>query len=103
MAEIKKKKAEINDVLSEQIKRKLMYTKQRYYEPGSKSAKLMAYKLKKQQSLRHVYKMKDHQTNSVVHKTEDIHKCFEFYYDKLYSGVHRDNDSQINNFLNSLE
>ena len=40
---------------------------------------------------------------TVVYKTEEIHKCFEFYYDKLYSQVHNDNKSEIENFLNSLD
>jgi len=102
MAEIKRIKAEINEIFSQEIQNKMIYTKQRFYEAGSGSAKLLAYRLKKQETGRHVYKIKDPQTDSVVYKTEEIHKVFEFYYSRLYSQKHNNNDSQIDDFLNSL-
>lgn len=58
--------------------------KQRYYEAGSKSAKLLAYRLKKQMANNNIYKIRDSLTNSIKYKTEEKHKCFETYYKKLY-------------------
>ena len=40
--EIIRIKTEINDILAQEIQKKLLYMKQRYYEAGSKSAKLLA-------------------------------------------------------------
>lgn len=100
--EIKKKQAEINDLLTQEIQKRMIYTKQRYYEAGSKSAKLLAYRLKKQQATRCVYKIKDPQTDLMMHRTEEIHKCFKDYYTKLYSQINDCNESQIDDFLFGL-
>lgn len=91
MEEIKMKRMEINEILSEEIQKNIIYTKQNYYEAGSRSVKLLAYRLKKQETGRHVYKIKDPQA-----------KSFEFYYNRLYSQIHKDNKSQIDEFLNRL-
>lgn len=54
MDEIKVKRAEINEILSQEFQKKMIYTKQRYYEAGSRSAKLLTYRLKKQETGRRV-------------------------------------------------
>lgn len=100
--EIKRIKTEINDILAEEIQKKLMYMKQRYYEAGSKSAKLLAYRLKKQTANNNIYKIRDSLTNSIQYKTEEIHKCFETYYKNLYSQPKINNENQIPLLLNSL-
>lgn len=102
MVEIKMERAEINEIESQEIQKKMIYTKQRYYEAGSRSAKLLAYRLKKQEMGRHVYKIKNPQTNSMVYKTEEILRSFESYYNRLYSQIHNNNESQIDEFLNRL-
>lgn len=102
VVEIKTKRAEINDIMSQDIQKKMIYTKQRYYEAGSRAAKLLACRLKKQQTSRHVYKIKDPQTQSLVYRTEDIHKCFVDYYSGLYSQTWNNNESQIEKFLGDL-
>ena len=50
-------------------KKKLLFTKQRYYEVGGKSTKFLAYKLKKQQAKNNIYKIRDPHTRSTVVKT----------------------------------
>lgn len=53
--ELDRMKNEIDEIYSNNIKRKLIFLKQRYYEGGGKSAKLLAYKLKKQQVDSNIY------------------------------------------------
>ena len=55
--DIKRIKTEINDILAQEIEKNLMYMKQRYYEAGSKSTKLLAYRLKKQMANNNIYKL----------------------------------------------
>jgi len=54
--------------------------KQRYFEVGGKSAKFLAYKLRKQQAERVVYKIKDLITKRLKLDFQDIHSCFEKYH-----------------------
>lgn len=100
--EMKTKRKKLNDIQVQEIHNKLMYMKQKYYEVGSKSAKLLAYKLKKQQANNSVYKIRDLQTKETVHKTEDTHKSFETYYKKLYAQPVVNNTVQMDSFLESL-
>lgn len=100
--DIKRIKTEINDILAQEIQKKLMYMKQQYYEAGSKSTKLLAYRLEKQMSLNSIYKMKDPETNAPKYKTEEIQKCFEAYYKNLYSQPKIDNKQGLNTRLNSF-
>lgn len=69
--------------------------KQKYYEAGNKSAKPLAYRLKKQMVINNIYKIRDSLTNSIKYKTEEIHKCFETYYKNLYSQPNINNKNQI--------
>ncbi len=100
--DIKRIKTEINDILAQEIQKKLMYMKQQYYEAGSKSTKLLAYRLKKQMAINNIYKIRDSTTNVPKYKTEEIHKCFETYYKNLYSQPKINNKQQITTWLNSL-
>lgn len=93
--EIKKKKAEINLVYSEEIQKKILFAKQRYYEVGNKSTKLLAYKLRKHQAKNNIYGIRDPKNKKIKYKTEDIQKCFEIYYTTLYAQSIRDDDDQI--------
>ena len=100
--EIKRVKTEINDILAQEIQKKLMYLKQRYYETGSKSTKLLAYRLKKQMANNNIYKIRDPFTNSTKYMTEEIHNCFGMYYKNLYSQPDINNKNQILSLLDSL-
>lgn len=70
--EIDRKKNELNEIYSNDIKKKLIFLKQRHYEAGGKSAKLLGYKLKKQQAENTIYKIKDPTTNSIHCKIKYI-------------------------------
>ena len=43
-------KQEIDNIYSEEIERKVRYTKQRHYEAGPRAVKLLAWRLRKQQA-----------------------------------------------------
>lgn len=68
--EIKKVKTEINDIQAQEIKKNIMYMKQMYYKAGSKSAKLLAYSLKKQVANNHIYKIKHSPANFIKYRRE---------------------------------
>ncbi len=48
--EIKEIRNEIEKMSTQEIQKKFIFLKQRYYEVGGKAMKLLAYKLKKQQA-----------------------------------------------------
>lgn len=56
---IREIKNQIKEIYKMDIQKKLTFLKQRYYEVGSKSAKNLAYKLRKQQAERVVHKIQN--------------------------------------------
>lgn len=102
LQEIKKKRAEIDTIYSEEIQKNMLFTKQKYYEIGKKSTKLLAYKLKKQQVKHSIFGIRDPYNGTVRYKTEDIQKCFELYYTKLYDQSINNGDAEIDSFLAKL-
>ena len=60
-----KKKNELNEIYSNYIKKMAIFLKQRYCDAGGKSAKLLAYKLKKQHAKNTIHKIKDPETNCI--------------------------------------
>ena len=68
---------EINVLYSQEIKKKLIYRKQKCYESGSKFAKLLARKLQKQQSDDTIYKIRDPHSKALLHKQYEIQMAFQ--------------------------
>lgn len=62
MQEIGKIKEEINELHNVEIEKNLIFLKQRYYEAGSRSLKLLSYRLRKQQVDNTIYKIIDPKT-----------------------------------------
>lgn len=52
----------MNEIYSEEVKKKLVFLKQRHYEAGSKAMKLLSYKLRKQQADATINKIRCPQT-----------------------------------------
>lgn len=77
---ITKKKHEIDDIYTINIQKKIVFTKQTYYEGGAKATKLLAYKLKKQQAENSIYKIRNPQTKVIEHKLKEIQSCLESFY-----------------------
>lgn len=53
LEEITKTRNEINNLTTQDVKKNLMFLKQRYFEGGSKSLKILAWKLKKKENTEH--------------------------------------------------
>uniref|UniRef100_A0A3P9LA26 Reverse transcriptase domain-containing protein n=1 Tax=Oryzias latipes TaxID=8090 RepID=A0A3P9LA26_ORYLA len=100
---IKKLQNEIDEIYSEEVKKKLVFLKQGYYEAGSKAMKLLAYKLRKQQKDNTITKIRHSRTEEIQYKPEDIQNCFEEYYKNLYAQPKLDNINEIGTFLESLD
>uniref|UniRef100_A0A3B3WIQ9 Reverse transcriptase domain-containing protein n=1 Tax=Poecilia mexicana TaxID=48701 RepID=A0A3B3WIQ9_9TELE len=99
---IKQIRDEINQELQSNIQKKLLFLKQSYYEISPKSSKFLAYRLKKQQEERTIYKIKEPTTNKVTYKNIEIRKSFEKYYQKLYALKEQDGLEKTNALLNGL-
>ncbi len=99
---IKKLQNEIDEIYSEEVKKKLVFLKQGYYEAGSKAMKLLSYKLRKQQADATINKIRCPQTNKVQHRLDQIQESFENYYRELYSQPKLDNEEEMKSFLDSL-
>uniref|UniRef100_A0A3B1JE93 Reverse transcriptase domain-containing protein n=1 Tax=Astyanax mexicanus TaxID=7994 RepID=A0A3B1JE93_ASTMX len=102
MEQIKKVQTEINMIYTQEIEKKIMFTKQKYYEDGSKSMKLLSRKLRQQQTNSTIFKIKDPENNVIQTKQEHIHKAFEKFYHKLYSRPEEGRESDIDTFLDTL-
>ena len=68
---------QIEELYSEEIQKTLLYTKQKYYEGGTKYSKLLAYKLRRQRADNAIYKIRDPKTKTVNHQTQEIIECFK--------------------------
>lgn len=99
---IKELKKELDELSTQDIQKKLLFTKQKYYEAGSKSQKLLAFKLRKQQADRTIHKIHNPLTKSLETGLENIHKCFTNFYQTLYSQPKLNNENQIDAFLSHL-
>lgn len=58
ISKLKEVRNEINILCAQEIEKKLIYTKQKYCDSGSKFAKLLARKLQKQQADSTIYKIR---------------------------------------------
>lgn len=99
--EMDKLRNEINEILSIEIKRKLTFLRQNYYEAGRISAKLLAYKLKKQQLENTIHKIRDPQKKSLIYKLDQIQETFQKYYQELYHQP-KVNENKMVDFLDSI-
>lgn len=98
---IKEIKNQIKEIYEVDIQKKLTFLKQKYYEVG-KSTKILAYKLRKQQAERVVYKIKDPISKQMKYDLQEIHSCFEKYYKNLYARMASKGDKSPEYLLASL-
>ena len=102
LVEIKKIRNEINMLYCKEIEKKMVFTRQKYYEAGSKSMKLLARRLQKQQADSTIYKIRDPVSKDIVYKQEEIQKMFTNYYKTLYTQPQLEGEEQIDQFLRTL-
>lgn len=85
------------------MEKKLRFTKQRYYEAGSKASKLLAWRLRKQQSENTVYKIRDPTSKKITYELEGIQKAFERFYQSLYTQSTPFDSLKVEEFLGGLD
>lgn len=101
--QIRHTKQEIDKILGEEVEKNIRLMKQRYYEAGPRAAKLLAWRLKKQQAENTTHKLRDPTTNKITNNLDGIQKAFERYYKHLCSQSEQVNNHSIAKFLSSLD
>ena len=101
--EIRKRQSETDEIYTLETQEKCVFLKQRNYDAGRKSAKLLAYRLQKQQMENTIYKIKHPKTRMVENTIEKIQESFEILYRELYSLPQASDETHIDTFLSSLE
>lgn len=64
----------------------------------AQKAKLVAWRLRKQQAEKSIYKLRDPITNKLLTKLEEIQKSFETYYKSLYTQPEKASEQKISVF-----
>ncbi|CAI5636845.1 unnamed protein product [Oreochromis niloticus] len=100
---IKTLKKEIDNILTEEVEKKLRFLKQDYYENGPKAARLLARRLRQQQAANTIHKIRDPSTNNLQYSQEAIEETFRKYYENLYKQPCSSNKDEKTAFLNSLD
>lgn len=70
--QIKEARKKVEDILMDEMEKKTRFLKQTYYEGGSKASKMLARRIKKQQDLNTIYKIRDPKTNKLLNEPEEI-------------------------------
>lgn len=96
-------RGEIDEILWGDIEKRARFVKQTYYEAGPKETRLLARRLRKQQAFNTIHKIRDPQTNQLLHEPNKIERIFEGYYQKLYSKPPSADEKTIRSFLNALD
>uniref|UniRef100_A0A3Q3ASL9 Reverse transcriptase domain-containing protein n=1 Tax=Kryptolebias marmoratus TaxID=37003 RepID=A0A3Q3ASL9_KRYMA len=101
--EIKVVKNKINEILQGEIEKRNTFLKQNYYETGSRAAKLLAKRIRKQQTLNTISKIRNPHTGELTEKPEEIEGIFREYYEKLYTQPEIALEEEMRTFLSELD
>lgn len=99
---IKTLRNKINLMYTREIEKKVLFSRQRYYENGPKFTKLLAWKLKKRQADNTIYKIRDPQKNTLGSKQDKIQSIFETFNKQLFSKTMDVGPDQMDTFLEML-
>ena len=80
---LKKKRGELDKLLTQDVEKSILLTKQKHYDGGPKSIKMLAFRLKNQKSKSYITQLKD-DTSKVITDKNEIAETFATYYEKLY-------------------
>ena len=103
LREIRNIRNEINSLATQEIKKTLMFLKQRHYKSGSKSMKILAWKLRKKIAENTIHKIRHPRTKVIKTKLNEIQEAFEVFYKTLYSEVPGRSVTQTDSFLSFLD
>ena len=99
---LKEARRDLNSLINEKIEGNLRFTNQKYYENGNRASRLLAFRLKKQQSSNIVQKLKEN--NSTLTKPDEISKSFAEFYKNLYKNTDTcTNDEELAQFLKDIK
>ena len=102
LKELKSARQALNSLTSIKVERNLRFVKQKYYESGDRASRLLAYRLKKQQALSTVSKIRTME-NSFVSKPAEISSAFADFYKALYKNTDTCNDAdEIKSYLQTI-
>lgn len=93
-------KTDLNLIQTEQVKKLLFFTRQRYYEYGNKPSRLLAYQLKKERTDRTIKHIRQ-ATGQLRYDLQSIQSSFLDFYKKLYTSENP-LESDIQSFLEQL-
>ena len=96
-------KGELDEIATQEIKKSLLFTRQRYYEAGGKSMRLLAYRLRKQQADSTIHRIRNPVTGQMENSVEKIKESFNNYYKELYSQPKNIDETKIEMLLSSLD
>ena len=93
---------DLNNHLSEKVEGNLRFTNQKYYEFGNRASRLLALRLRKQQSSNMVQKLKS--GSSTLTKPDEISNSFADFYRTLYKNTDTCTDNEeLEQFLESIK
>uniref|UniRef100_A0A3P8SZA0 Reverse transcriptase domain-containing protein n=1 Tax=Amphiprion percula TaxID=161767 RepID=A0A3P8SZA0_AMPPE len=99
---LKQARRDLNILLTEKIEANLRFTNQKYYENGNRASRLLALRLKKQQSSNIVHKLQCN--NSIITRPDEISQEFAGFYKSMYSNTDTcTDDEELAKFLNDIE
>ena len=103
LQKIKDLKAKIKTAQLDEIERHSKYVKQNYYETGAKASKLLAKRLRKQQTLSNINKIRNPKTQELVNEPEEIERVFKQYYQDLYTQPEQAEEEEMTAYLDQLD
>jgi hypothetical protein len=103
LRQVKETKNKIDNILLTEVEKKARFVKQTYYEGGSKASRLLARRIRKQQALNTIYKIRDPQTNDLLTEPDEIERVFREYYQNLYTQPAAADEQDMENFLDRLD
>ena len=77
--------------------------KQNYYEAGTKATKLLARRIRKQQEMSSICRIKDPESEEVVTDPVQIEKIFQKHYETLYAQPEMPEEEEMEEYLERLD
>lgn len=95
-------KQSLSNIYDNQEILKAKFIKQRY-DSGPRAKKCLAWRIRKQQTERTIYKIKNTKSRNICYNLKEIQQCFENYYKDLYTNLDSAESSSVKLFLDSLD